>query len=111
MTHNRQEYNYNFGATAKPPTRGTLALSVEEGLLRKLARSATEHNAAGTGIMDATVSPATAAGMLAAQTYRRIAYHAIRARARASLASLRALADRRLVARQGLSLTERTLLL
>ena len=100
-----------FGETAKPPKRGTLALSVEEGLLCKLARSATEHNAAGAGIMDATISPATAAGMLAAQAYRRIAYNAIRARARASLASLRALADRQLVARQGLSLTERTLLL
>lgn len=100
-----------FGATAKPPTRGALALPVEGGLLRKLARGATGHNAAGAGIMGATVSPATAAGMLAAQACRRIAYHATRARARASLASLRALAGRRLVARQGLPLTERALLL
>ena len=61
-----------FGTDGKPKARGNTVLSCEEGLVIKLARLATHQRR--VGALDATLTHKAAAGMLAAQTYRRLAH-------------------------------------
>ena len=66
-----------FGSKT-PPGRGKTNLSVEEGLIIRLAGMATNPmRAASIGLFDRTLAPSTAQGMLTAQVYRQIAYACI----------------------------------
>ena len=73
-----------------PPARGKTALSVEQGLIIKLAACATDVTRVGTiGLFDRTLKQSTARGMLAAQVYREIAHVCIVRSARAARASVK----------------------
>ena len=73
-----------------PPARGKTALSVEQGLIIKLAACATDVTRIGTiGLFDQTLRQSTARGMLAAQVYREIAHACIVRSARAARASVK----------------------
>ena len=66
-----------FGAKT-PPGRGKTNLSVEEGLIGRLAGMATNPMRPGSiGLFDRTLAPSAAQGMLMAQVYRQIAYACI----------------------------------
>ena len=77
-----------FGKAA--PARGKTALSVEQGLIIKLAACATDVKRKGAvGLFDRTLRESTARGMLAAQVYREIAHACIVHSARAARASMK----------------------
>ena len=63
---------------ASLPVRGSIKLSVEEGLIHKTAHRGVNRSRGGTGAYDATLSQNSGAGMLINQIYRAIAYSCIR---------------------------------
>jgi hypothetical protein len=65
------------------PVRGTVKLSVEEGLIHKTAHRGVNRSRGGTGAYDATLSQNSSAGMLINQIYRAIAHNCIRTTAQA----------------------------
>ena len=77
-----------------PPARGGSTLSREEGLVLALARRATRKGGPGYGAYDQTLLESTAAGMLAAHTYRNVAHKCIVFSARATLQAMRTHQDR-----------------
>ena len=72
------------GGEAKTSYTGDLGISVEEGILKLLARTAADPKK-GIGAFDALLSTKVAAGQFKATAVRRIAYHVIRGTAKASL--------------------------
>ena len=76
------------GGAAAASYSGTLGISVEEGLLKRLARSAANPRT-GLGAFDALLDFKSAAGHMKAAAARKIAYAAIRGTARSALAALK----------------------
>ena len=72
-----------------PPARGASTLSREEGVVLALAKRATSRGGKGKGLYDRTLSEPTAAGMLAAHTYRNIAHKCVVHSAKATLQAMR----------------------
>jgi len=70
-----------------PPKRGGIRLSCEEGLIIRLAKLATDAH--GRKPFNRWLAPSAAAGMLASETYRRVAHAAIIDSAKIALASMR----------------------
>ena len=77
-----------FGAA--PPRRGKTALSVEQGLILRLAAraAASSVRAGAVGLFDRTLRHSEAKGMLAAQVYREISHACIVRSARAALTGM-----------------------
>jgi len=75
------------GGAAAASYSGALGLSVEEGILKRLARSAANPRT-GIGAFDALLDYKSAAGQIKAAAARKIAYAAIRGTARSALAAL-----------------------
>ena len=70
------------------PARGGTKLSKEEGLIIALAKKASDARGGGIGAFDATLQTNSAAGLLAAHTYRDIAHQSIVYSARATLQAI-----------------------
>ena len=82
------KFNALFAGTkGKPPLRGNLQMSLEEGLLRDLAMRACS-GPRGKGIFDATCSPAASAGRLVAHLARRMSFAVLRGMAYVILDSI-----------------------
>ena len=82
------KFNVLFAGTeGKPPLRGNLQMSLEEGLLRDLAMRACS-GPCGKGIFDATCSPAAGAGRLFGHLARRMSFAVLRGTADVILDSI-----------------------
>ena len=76
------------GGAAAASYSGTLGISVEEGILKRLARSAANPRT-GLGAYDALLDFKSAAGHIKTAAARKIAYAAIRGTARSAIAALK----------------------
>ena len=72
-----------------PPKRGGTRLSCEEGLIIRLSKLATNPHGNGQKPFNRWLSPKAAAGLLAAETYRRMARACIIHSARAAVTAMR----------------------